>query len=192
MSIEYYQRNAASFFKDTINVEMEELYKPFIELLPNNALILDAGCGSGRDSKAFLNKGFQVEAFDASSEMVKLAKKSTGLNVKLKRFEQVNIENYYDAIWTCASLLHVSQSELLEVLERLAKSLKVNGFWYMSFKYGRGQREKSGRTFTDMDEELFSEFIKKLNLVREVKTWITSDKRVDRNELWFNAILSRI
>ncbi len=59
MSIEYYQNNADEFFKGTVDVEMTSIYQPFVKDLPPNALILDAGCGSGRDAKAFLDMGCQ-------------------------------------------------------------------------------------------------------------------------------------
>lgn len=189
MTIQYYQDNADSFFKNTIDVDMEELYQPFIELLPPTALILDAGCGSGRDSKSFLMKGFQVEAFDASSEMVRLAKSMTGLDVQLKFFDQVDDIEHYDAIWTCASLLHVPENELLHTMSILDKSLKENGVWYMSFKYGDSQREKDGRLFTDMNEARFASLIEKLGGLKVNKQWITTDKRTDRDDSWLNVIV---
>ncbi|WP_412707499.1 methyltransferase domain-containing protein [Candidatus Rickettsia kedanie] len=43
--------------------------------------MLDAGCGVGRDTKYFLGQGYQVTAFNGSSEMVKLATKETGIDV---------------------------------------------------------------------------------------------------------------
>lgn len=189
MTIQYYQDNATSFFENTIDVDMEELYKEFVDLLPPKALILDAGCGSGRDSKAFLNKGFKVEAFDASSEMVKRAKLVTGINVELKRFNQVNVVNRYDGIWTCASLLHVPEKDLLDTLSTLSRSLKVDGVWYMSFKYGTGQREKDGRLFTDMNEERLDSFIQQLGRFEVIKQWLTKDKRSDRSDTWLNIVV---
>ncbi len=189
MSIQYYQDNADTFFENTIDVDMEELYQPFVNLLSSNALILDAGCGSGRDSKAFLDKGFLVEAFDASTEMVERAKKVTGLDVQIKRFEQVEAVERYDAIWTCASLLHVPENELLETMNILFRSLKPNGIWYMSFKYGTEQREKNERLFTDMNEDRFNHMLQLVDGLVIKKQWITTDKRSDRTELWLNIIL---
>ena len=57
MSIDYYNQHADEFFANTVNVDMTELYQKFTKHLPNNAKVLDAGCGSGRDSKAFLDMG---------------------------------------------------------------------------------------------------------------------------------------
>ena len=70
MTINYYQQNADSFVASTVAVDMTSLYAPFIGAIEPNGLILDAGCGSGRDAKAFADMGYRVEAFDASPAMV--------------------------------------------------------------------------------------------------------------------------
>jgi len=189
MTIEYYQHNADEFFNGTINVDMSNIYQHFTKGLPTGALILDAGCGSGRDSKAFLNMGYKVEAFDASSEMVKRASKHTDLDVKHAVFDDVMAINKYDAIWCCASLLHVPESDLPITLAKLAAALKPNGIWYLSFKYGDTQREKDGRLFTDVDEERLSNLVKNLKSVEVKYTWITEDNRPDRDERWINTVL---
>ena len=63
----YYSRFATDVFDATVGVDMSPLYARFLEGLPPNAHILDAGCGSGRDAKAFCRIGFRVTAFDANS-----------------------------------------------------------------------------------------------------------------------------
>ena len=189
MTIDYYQQNADEFFNGTINVDMSNIYQHFTQNLPTGALILDAGCGSGRDSKAFLDMGYQVEAFDASSEMVKRASKYTGLDVKYAVFDDVTAIDKYDAIWCCASLLHVPESDLPTTLLKLTDALKPNGIWYLSFKYGSEQREKDGRLFTDVNEERLATLVSAMPHVEVKRTWITEDNRPDRNERWINAIL---
>ena len=189
MTINYYQQNADEFFNGTINVDMSNIYQHFTQDLPTGSLILDAGCGSGRDSKAFLDMGYKVEAFDASSEMVQRASKHTGLDVKNVVFDDVNAVNKYDAIWCCASLLHVPERDLLSTLAKLAASLKLNGIWYLSFKYGDTQREKDGRLFTDINEQRLTELVSNLSNIDIRSTWITEDNRPERNEKWLNAIL---
>jgi 2-polyprenyl-3-methyl-5-hydroxy-6-metoxy-1,4-benzoquinol methylase len=192
MTIEYYQQNADEFFNGTINVDMSNIYQHFTKDLPANALILDAGCGSGRDSKAFIEMGYQVEAFDASSEIVKLAFKHTGLDVKHAVFDDVTAIDKYDAIWCCASLLHVPEDDLPTTLAKLAAALKPNGIWYLSFKYGDVQREKDGRLFTDMNEDRRATLVSDIPHVEVKRTWITEDNRPERNEIWLNAVLKKI
>ena len=65
-TLEYYNKNADNFAKTTIDVNFYETQKHFQELLPEHGYILDFGCGSGRDTKYFLEQGFYVDATDGS------------------------------------------------------------------------------------------------------------------------------
>ncbi|PXW20991.1 class I SAM-dependent methyltransferase [Pantoea sp. JKS000250] len=218
---DYYRQNAQRFFTDTASVDMSALYPPFVNCLPPGARILDAGCGSGRDVKAFSEMGFDVEAFDASVELVELARQLSGKPVAQMRFQDVDMVERYDGIWCCASLLHVSEAELPGVMTKLAMALKHGGVGYLSFKHGRGEREKDGRRFTDMDaaglqkrvegvnsvgggilaknkmgikKEAGSEDITVKRFALEIdKIWQTGDVRIGRgDEVWLNAIIRKV
>lgn len=189
MTLKYYQNNAQTFFDGTVNVDMSSLYETFTKNLAPGARVLDAGCGSGRDAKAFLEMGYQVEAFDASPAMVELARKHTGLPVQLMAFADVEWKEEFDGIWCCASLLHVPAVELPGVMRRLADALKPGGVWYVSFKYGDGEREVNGRRFTDMDEMGLRTLAGTVEEIEVVEMWVTQDKRPGRNESWVNGIL---
>lgn len=191
MTIDYYNQNAQSFIYSTLHVDMQGLYKPFVALLPKNALILDAGCGCGRDSKAFLAMGFQVEAMDASKEMVIHASSYTGLNVQHQTFQEINESNKYDAIWACASLLHVPKAELSTVMAKFSAALKYDGIWYLSFKYGNKERVKDGRAFTDMDEKTIETLLSCQANLTLAAIWITDDARPERDEKWLNIIVKK-
>lgn len=42
----------------------------------------------------------------------------------------------FDAIWACASLLHVSRKNMQETMLRISQALKQGGICYCSWKYG--------------------------------------------------------
>jgi len=190
----YYQHNAQQFFESTVAVDMAQIRDRFTALLPAHGSVLDAGCGSGRDAKAFAEQGFQVEAFDASPELAELASQHSGLPVKVMRFQELDVSAHYDGIWCCASLLHVPRAELPEVFRRLAKALKAGGVLYASFKYGQGKREDNGRVFTDMREGEIGGMLTDNEIagLRVVQEWMSEDRRPDRNDRWVNAIIGKV
>lgn len=187
-TIDYYNKHAEEFTASTFEVDMESLYQPFLAELPEGTRIFDVGCGSGRDTLAFKNKGYQVDAIDYSEELVKKASRLTGIPIKLKSFYEIDDYEAYDGIWACASLLHCERNHLKEVIGKLVSALKPNGVLYMSFKYGNGDRQKEGRQFTDLDEEQAEALRKQFNYVQKIKQWITIDQRPDRQEKWLNLL----
>ena len=90
---EYYSQNAASFFEATVSVDMSPLYEAFLSKLPTRAQVLDAGCGSGRDAKAFADRGHDVSAFDASAELARLASAHCGFEVAARTFSETSSKN---------------------------------------------------------------------------------------------------
>lgn len=86
-TIEYYNRHAQSFCDSTVMADMSLCRRRFLQYIPKGGRILDAGCGSGRDSRAFLEAGYRVEAFDASEAVCEYARTYTGLPVRCCRFE---------------------------------------------------------------------------------------------------------
>jgi SAM-dependent methyltransferase len=124
-TIAYYDRNADRFFKETAKLDMSALYVPFLARICRGGRILDAGCGSGRDSLYFLQRGYEVEAFDASIEMCKIASQRIGQVVLHKNLEEVDDVSAFDGIWACASPLHIPRSCIDGVLQRFGRALKT-------------------------------------------------------------------
>ena len=185
----YYNQNAQAFFTGTANVEMTTLYDKFVPSIAKGARILDAGCGSGRDSKYFASQGFKVQAFDASEQLVELARKHTGLNVIKATFLEFEPTEQVDAIWACASLLHVAKTELSKTIIHLSTMLKNKGIFYCSFKYGDEEVERDGRRFTNVNELSLPGYLDD-SILTIKEQWITNDLRPDReHEKWLNCIL---
>ncbi len=133
--MDYYENNAEDFVESTLLVDMLPLYQHFLPLLPEQAHILDAGCGSGRDARYFIEQGCEITAFDASTRIAALAEDVIGQAVYVERLQDIQYNNQFDGIWACASLLHVPAMELVDVFRRLSYALKPNGLIYCSFKY---------------------------------------------------------
>ena len=191
-TLDYYNRNSQAFTGTTLDVEFSEIQDTFLGYLKEGALILDFGCGSGRDTRYFLKKGYQVEAIDGSEEMVKIASMNTGIQVRRMLFGELQEVNKYDGIFACASILHLRYEELPDVLDRMHTALKKNGVMYVSFKYGDYEGERNGRYFTDMTEEKFHALLKEIPPMEILKETITSDVRPGRaEEKWLNVYLKK-
>jgi superfamily II DNA or RNA helicase/HKD family nuclease len=190
-TLTFYRINAEAFFSETSGVDMSPLHERFLRTLPAGAHILDAGCGSGRDSAAFAARGYRVTAFDASAPLVDLARTYTGLPIAHRSFADVNESACYDGIWACASLLHVPENRLPTVLNSLWRALKPGGCVYLSFKHGDGERTHGGRHFTDATETRIEQWLQGIPEIESTEVWITDDQRPDREERWLNALIRR-
>ena len=191
-TINYYNLNAKNFIENTQNADMHLAQEKFLQLLLGSASILDFGCGSGRDTKYFLEKGYQVAAIDGSAELCRLAGNFTGIKVKEMLFQELDEIGLYDGIWACSSILHLPKQELLPVIQKMCIALKDNGVIYTSFKYSNFEGERNGRYFTDFMEDTFREFIKVIPELTVEDQWITLDVRPGRGEeKWLNLILRK-
>ena len=191
-TLEYYNKNADNFAKTTIDVNFYETQKHFQELLPEHGYILDFGCGSGRDTKYFLEQGFYVDATDGSEEMCHIASNYTGIQVRRLLFEELDENKKYDGIWACASILHLPKKQLREVLKNMYAALKSEGWIYTSFKYGEFEGERNGRYFTDFTTDTFKDFIHDMHGLKIEEHWITGDVRPGRGEeKWLNLLLQK-
>ncbi|WP_205314713.1 class I SAM-dependent methyltransferase [Ruminiclostridium herbifermentans] len=192
MSIDFYNKNSKEFFESTVSADMTETYIEFLKYIEPNGKLLDAGCGSGRDSLFFLGKGFSVVSIDASDEMVRLSSELTGQKTVKMKFQEMNFNDEFDGVWACASLLHVSKSEIKDVIKRIANSLKLNGIFYASFKYGEGEIVRDGRLFNSYNEESLKSLIEMQRDLKILKIWKTQDVRPDReNEYWVNVLCKK-
>ena len=191
-TLDYYNRNSSAFTADTADVEFSAIQDQFLSCVPQGGTVLDFGCGSGRDTRYFLKKGYQAEASDGSEEMVKIATANTGIPVKQMLFQELDETEKYDGIFACASILHVPYSELPDVITRMWKALKKNGVMYISFKYGDYEGYRNGRFFTDMNEERMEAVLKEVPPMIVLNESITDDVRSGRSdEKWLNVFLKR-
>lgn len=187
-TIGYYDANAAGFVADTDSVEFGALQLEFARRLPQGGRILDLGCGSGRDSLAFLKAGFEVDAVDGSAQMALAASALIGLPVAHALFNDYEPKGPYDGIWACSSLLHVPAAELAGIIAKYAHALTPGGAFYLSFKLGSHDGMRNGRWFTDLDEPAFRALIAKVPELEIDRIDVTRDVRPGRaDEKWLNA-----
>lgn len=191
-TLQYYNTNAEVFMGSTKDVGFAEIQNKFLRYLKRGDKVLDFGCGSGRDTKYFLSQGFLLDAVDGSEELVKLASEYTRIEVKQMLFQDLDVNDTYDGIWACSSILHLSSEELIGVFQKMGAALVSQGVIYTSFKYGTEEGFRSGRFFADMTEDKINKLLEKVDMFFIEEIWVTSDVRPGReDEKWLNLILRK-
>lgn len=110
--------------------------------------VLDFGCGPGHMAVQMAQAGFEVEASDASSEMVKLANAYENVSARCETFDALDLQDYYDGIFANFSLLHAPRDAVAGHIEQIVCALKSDGIFHIAMKAGSGEkRDKIGRRY---------------------------------------------
>ncbi len=94
--------------------------------------VCDLGCGSGSYAIALAEKGFKVDAFDLSENLIQLGSKKAKTGLPL-RFQTMNMCDFsavdkYDGLYVIGNtLVHLSQPDVKSVIEKIGKALKKDG-----------------------------------------------------------------
>lgn len=199
-TLKYYEENWQPFSASTQDADVSDLRAAFCTLLPDQASVLDFGCGSGRDLKAFKEAGYTVCGLDGCEPLARQAQQYAGVPVVHQSFEDFPDDVFlmdkepaqYDGIWACASLLHLQQADLVRVINALHASLKPDGIQYASFKYGTSRQWRNGRWFYDLNEQGLQDLLQSCHPFQRIRIWKTQDVRKDREqECWLNVLLKK-
>ncbi len=194
-TLKYYNENAHTYSEQTKYGDMTLAYKKFLTYLPKGSFILDFGCGSGRDSKFFIDNGYKVCAVDGSEEMCKEAEEYINQEVKCMRFDELSDENKYDGIWACSSILHVEREELPDILRKMIIALKDNGVIYTCFKIGDKYEIFDGKYYNYINKEIFEKMLNEINPNYQIVDYyesITSNNINRPTANWGNYLIKKI
>ncbi|WP_371170353.1 class I SAM-dependent DNA methyltransferase [Aliiroseovarius sp. 2305UL8-7] len=133
----------------------------FLGKLPNNAHVLDLGCGPGLTAVRFQDVGHKVDAVDGSASMVERAI-ANGVSARQALFSDISGTDLYDGIWANFSLLHLPHYEFEPTLARLHNALKPNGVFHIGMKIGSGEsRDRLGRFYSYYQPEQLNAALKR-------------------------------
>jgi len=198
----FYDENAQDFFDRTVNLDLTASHERFLAFVPTGGSILDVGCGSGRDSSAFLAAGYQVVAIDASQRLCDLASAHLGQPVLHRDVMTLDLGRTFDGAWACASFVHMDELQLSKALRRVAAHLEIGGVLFMSIKHAPGRSytgereadptalEQGERRFELYDRKRFRPVLNQLEGLRLVHQW-SNRGGVCSDHLWFNVILKK-
>lgn len=192
-TLAYYQDHAKEYVQETIDFDHHHhIRQRFLELLAPNSLILDLGCGSGRDSRFFLDQGHRVMAVDAVGEIAACAAKYLGHPVRVQFAEKLDELATYDAIWACASLLHIPRSRIDGTFNRIIRALKPEGICYMSFKKGETEcQDRKQRFFNNYSMPLMQQLLEQFPQLRIIDISESSSLLRGETQQWLNILVTK-
>ena len=191
---DYYQRNYKEYHKNTFSIDPFSFLEQLVKRLTKGSLIIDVGCGSGRDLLWLQKKGFDVIGFERSAGLAALARENAGCKVIEGDFEGYDFSSLKgDAILASGSLVHVPHERLPNVFGNIAKALDCSqnsGYFYVSLKEGRGESSDSkGRTFYLWQDEELRALFKGQGF--EVAEFLTNESAVGTCEIWLGYVLGK-
>ena len=156
-TIAYYQASAPHYTLSFGQAPSRHL-DAFLDRLAPGASVLEMGCGAGRDSARIAERGFTLDATDGTPAMVRKANERFGIAARVMRFDELDAEETYDAVWAHACLLHVARADLPGVLASVHAALRANGLHFANYKLGSAEgRDPLGRLTNLPDEEWLEE-----------------------------------
>lgn len=142
---ELYDQHAHEFDTDTDLDELPEafhdLLESFVDGLPG-PLVLDAGCGPGRDVAYFHEQGLDPLGVDIAPRMVAHARTN-----RPGQYLQMDVRNLafrdgtFDGVWCPATIFFVPNEEMATTLAEFARVLAPDGIARIGFKLGEGPIE---------------------------------------------------
>jgi SAM-dependent methyltransferase len=143
ITIQTYDDTAEGYAAKTMPIDTAPQILRFSSSLKKGDLILDSGCGPGRDAKRFNEAGYNVIGIDLSRKLLAYAENYAPKAVFLKRDVRdlaIFPDEIFDGVWAMSSLMHLPKSDFLPALMEHYRVLKEGGPFYLSLKRGIGEK----------------------------------------------------
>lgn len=134
----------------------------YVEMLPENGVVLDIGIGEGRNALFFAKQGFAVEGIDISETAVERClelSKEHNLNVKAKVQDITSFEiepNKYSLIILSNVLNFFPDNDIKIIIEKVKNGLHKNGLVYINaFDDKEPGRKKAPEKYEQLAEHTF-------------------------------------
>lgn len=150
VTIAHYDRSAREFWEGTRDHDVSENTRALLEAVEGKPpfVILDLGCGPGRDLAYFRSLGHEAVGLDGSKELAAMARAHSGCEVWHQDFLAMRLPpKRFDGIFANASLFHVPSAELPRVLNELRAALKDRGVLFSSNPRGDNEEGMSGERY---------------------------------------------
>lgn len=146
-TIAHYDQSAESFWHGTKDHDVSQNVEALLRHIESESpfVILDIGCGPGRDLKTFCDLGHAPVGLDGCPSFVQMAREHAGVEVLHQDFLALDLTaSRFDGVFANAVLFHVPTQELPRVLGELYAALKPGGVFFASNPRGPDLERYSG------------------------------------------------
>lgn len=146
----HYDANAESFEEGTRTHDVSQNYAALLGAIeaPAPFVLLDLGCGPGRDLAYFRSRGHEAVGLDGSPVFARMARAATGCEVLHQDFLSLSLPvARFHGVFANASLFHVPTQELPRVLRQLWSALRPRGVLFSSNPRGEDSEGFSGERY---------------------------------------------
>lgn len=196
--VSFYNANHAEFHQAVRGRAPVPDAEWLVRNLPAGSRVVDAGCGTGEDTAFLAAHGLRVYAYDASIEMVRLAKglrdaeRPTAFRptIRCHGHHELRLGEPAAGILASASLLFLEPGDLQRALRTLAGNLATDGYLLASFKRGANARpQPDGRVYYDRQPSDLNEVAAMAGL--EPKGVREKSDNLGRDQAWVTFVLRR-
>ena len=190
-----YEQYAIVYQNDTQNISLDYWMRRFARYLSGHGVVVDVGCGPGRDLERLRFYSKQVIGIDIARAMLRIAQKRGAMLVQMDMRALGLASNSVEGIWCVASLLHLRREEVVDVLEGFWRILQPKGVLFVSVKQGTGMqivyRKKTGRLprlFTYFSKQEISAYLQKVGFqVLEISRNLLYRENIGWS-VWINSV----
>ena len=164
-TIEFYNKNASEYAKWRSTEKIDLAQKIFCNELPSSGQIIDLGCGTGEKSIWFSQKGFKVDAVDASFKMLEIFESYKSVKIQQMDLNEIVFSKKYDGIWASFSIQHLEKKNQDLLFCKISKALNKRGIFYIGIHEGhKAYRDNLSRLYVPRTESELRKVLKNLNL----------------------------
>jgi SAM-dependent methyltransferase len=188
---DYYQKKYKAYHEKTFTIDPSDFLAPLAERLTAGDIVLDVGCGSGRDLLWMKRKGFDVIGFDRSSGLVQLARENAGCEVIEGDYEIYDFSAISaDAIMLIGALVHIPYGRFSDLFKGIIFSLSDFGKILITLKEGTGTRtDEEGRIFYLWQDEKARVIFDRLGF--RVCNFSRSTSKTGSGEIWLGYVVEK-
>ena len=131
----------------------------FLGIIRPGALVLDLGCGAGRDMAWFESQGATAVGSDLSAGMLVQARLRVRGNLVQADMRRLPFQTAcFQGVWCCAALLHLPKADVPRALAEVRRVLSPGGTLFLAVQEGMGEGWERTTRYGESIERFFARY----------------------------------